>query len=718
MPLEIPLREGAERRGEVRRPAVSVLIKTYGIMGSIFITGHTLHSVPHIAVNINPLRVVILMVAMLVSLCLCGATRVEETDTVLNLKEVVVTARRPADDIIPAQTLSGKELQRLNSNSVADALRYFSGVQVKDYGGVGGIKTVNIRSMGTNHTGVVYDGVELGNAQNGQIDLGQFSLDNMEEISLYNGQKSRILQPAKDFGTAGTIYMRTRTPRFEEEESYHARATVRFGSFDLLNPSALVELKLSDRVNAQLSAEWVNSSGKYKFRYRRVNPAGELAYDTTAVRQNGDINATRLELNLNGTLARGSWHFKAYNYNSERGIPGAIVNNVWRRGERVWDTNSFVQGRLTSHYGRWTMLNNVKYAFYRTHYVNNDDKQVKIDNLYKQKEAYVSTAHELGITEWWEVSASYDFMWNTLDADMYGFAKPDRFSNYLSVATSMDFGRLRMQGSLLATFIHDNLKGQKSPDDQKALTPAFFAMLNPLGSKDFSMRFFYKKSFRMPTFNDLYYADMGNSKLTPERVTQYNLGLAYEHVSRGVISAAKVSADAYYNKVKDKIVAYPKGQQFRWTMLNLGLVDIKGVDVSAMLTVNPAADLYVTARARYTFQRAIDVTNPADNYYRDQIPYIPRHSGSAVINARWRGWGLNYSWIYVGERYNQQENIRYNYTQPWYTSDISVSKDFTMGRVSLRGLIEVNNLLSQDYDVILNYPMPKRNYRVTITVEI
>jgi len=686
-------------------------------MGKIFIEGFRARFLPHI-VNIIPRRVVAIKAAMLIPLCLFANELSEKTDTVLHLQEVMVTARRPADDIIPAQTLSGEELHRLNSNSVADALRYFSGVQVKDYGGVGGIKTVNIRSMGTNHTGVVYDGVELGNAQNGQIDLGQFSLDNMDEISLYNGQKSRILQPAKDFGAAGTIYMRTRTPRFEEGETYHARLTARFGSFDLINPSALVELKLSDRVNAQLSAEWVNSSGKYKFRYRRVNPAGELAYDTTAVRQNGDINATRLELNLNGTLSKGSWQFKAYNYNSERGVPGAIVNNVWRRGERIWDTNSFVQGRYTASYGRWTMLNNIKYAFYRTHYVNNDDKQVKVDNLYKQKEVYFSTAHEFSIAEWWEASASYDFMWNSLDADMYGFAKPDRFSNYLSVATSMDFGRLRMQGSLLGTFIHDNLEGQQAPDDQKVLTPGFFMTFNPLRNRDFSMRFFYKKSFRMPTFNDLYYADMGNSKLTPERVTQYNLGVVYDHSSNGVISAARVSADFYYNRVKDKIVAYPKGQQFRWTMLNLGLVDIRGVDVSALLTVNPVSELYVTARAQYTFQRAIDITNPADNYYRDQIPYIPCHSGSAVLNVQWRGWGLNYSWIYVGERYNQQENIRYNYTQPWYTSDLSVSKDFRLGRVSLRGLIEVNNLFSQDYDVILNYPMPKRNFRVTITVEI
>lgn len=634
------------------------------------------------------------------------------------LKGVLVTARKPNEDIIPAQTLSGKELHRLNSNSVADALRYFSGVQVKDYGGVGGIKTVNIRSMGTNHTGVVYDGVELGNAQNGQIDLGQFSLDNIEALSLYNGQKSEILQPAKDFGSAGTIYIRTRTPVFNDGENYHARVTVRTGSFDLLNPSALIELKLSERISTSLSAEWINSSGKYKFRYRRVNPAGELAYDTTAVRQNGDINATRIELNTHGTLNSGSWNFKVYNYNSERGVPGAIVNNVWRRGERIWDTNSFAQGSYTGFFEKFTTLNNIKYAFYRTHYVNNDDKQVKIDNLYKQKEIYFSSANEYEVTNFWSVSASYDFMWNTLDADVYGFVKPDRISQYLSAATALNFNRIKIQASALGTFIHDKIRGQKAPADKHVFSPAIFMNGYPLRNKDFSIRAFYKKSFRMPTFNDLYYADMGNSQLSPERVIQYNLGFLYDHNSTSLISAARISADVYYNKVKDKIVAYPKGQQFRWTMLNLGLVDIRGIDVTGLLTLNPYRDLYLTVRAQYTFQRAIDITNPSDNYYRDQIPYIPRHSGAAVVNAQWKGWGLNYSWIYVGERYNQQENIRYNYTQPWYTSDVSLSKDFKLGRVNLRGLIEINNLLSQDYDVILNYPMPKRNYKFTLTVEI
>ena len=664
------------------------------------------------------MRYITIILLSIFSLISFAAEPIETADTIDTeiLNEVVVTASRPKVEIIPAQMLNGEELKRLNSNNIADALRYFSGIQVKDYGGVGGIKTVNIRSMGTNHTGVVYDGVELGNAQNGQIDLGQFSLDNIEELSLYNGQKSEILQPAKDFGTAGSIYIRTRAPKFGPNERYHLRACMRTGSFDLINPSALVELKLSNKLNTSFSAEWINSSGKYKFRYRRMNPSGGLAYDTTAVRQNGDINATRIEANVNGELDMGSWSFKVYNYNSERGIPGAIVNNVWRRGERVWDTNTFSQGKYTQTFGRFTTLNNLKYAFYRTHYVNNDDKQVKIDNLYKQQELYFSSANEFIIIPQVRVSAAYDFIWNTLNTDMYGFTRPDRFSNFLSFATSVNIWKLKFQGSMLGTFICDKQKGQKASRNRNVFTPAAFLSLNL--NRHLSFRSFFKQSFRMPTFNDLYYADMGNSKLDPERVTQYNIGMLYNKTGQRLVSNIRFSIDAYYNKVHDKIVAYPKGQQFRWTMLNLGRVQIKGIDVSALITINPFKDFYATLRGQYTFQQAIDVTNPSDSYYRDQIPYIPRNSGSAIVNLTWRQWNLNYSYIYVGERYNQQENIKYNYSRPWYTSDISISRDINIKRVRLRALLEMNNLLSQDYDVILNYPMPKRNYRFTLAVEI
>lgn len=121
-------------------------------------------------------------------------------DSLQQLEEVIVTARNYQKEVIPVQQLSGKELQRLNSHNIADALRYFSGIQIKDYGGVGGLKTVNIRSMGTNHVGVFYDGIELGNAQNGTVDLGRFSLDNMESVTLTMVRKVQFSNQPKISG--------------------------------------------------------------------------------------------------------------------------------------------------------------------------------------------------------------------------------------------------------------------------------------------------------------------------------------------------------------------------------------------------------------------------------------------------------------------------------------------------------------------------------------
>ena len=56
--------------------------------------------------------------------------------------------------------------------------------------------------------------------------------------------------------------------------------------------------------------------------------------------------------------------------------------------------------------------------------------------------------------------------------------------------------------------------------------------------------------------------------------------------------------------------------------------------------------------------------------------------------------------------------------QPWYTNDVHCSYTFKWGKKRCRLTAEVNNLLDQDYDVILNYPMPKRNYAVGLTVEM
>ena len=647
-------------------------------------------------------------------------------DSLQHVREIVVVSKPAMREVVPSQKLNGEILEKLSTHSVADALRYFSGIQLKDYGGVGGIKTVNIRSMGTHHLGISYDGIQLGNAQNGQIDLGQFSLDNVEEITLYNGQKSAIFQPASDFGHAGAIYIRTKAPDFEQNEQTHLKFKTQYGSSDMFRSSTLWEQELSETISSSVSAGFLTASGKYKFRYERRYPNGETAWDTTAVRQNGDIHAERIEANLFGRLYQGSWQMKGYLYNSARGIPGAIVNNVWRRGERQQDLNTFVQAAFDKNIGdgfstRWL----AKYAYYNTHYVNKDTTQLPVDNRYKQQEIYLSTANVLELLPNWSASLSYDFKWNKLNADTYNFAFPTRVSNLVSLATAVDYKHLKAQGSILATFINDKthrrgeFAGMETNNSLTKFTPAFFVNIYPFQGTFFSLRAYVKKSFRMPTFNDLYYTDHGNANLVPESALQYDAGFALnKHFEHGIIRHAEMHFDAYYNSVHDKIVAYPKGQQFRWTMLNLGKVHIKGIDIEAEADFQIGKDLVATTRAQYTYQDARDVTDPNDSYYKHQIPYIPWHSGSAIVGLSYKNWDLNYSFIYAGERYDEQENILYNHMEPWYTSDLSLRYQFTVNSLQFTAKADVNNVLDQDYEVIVNYPMPGRNYALTLSVEI
>ena len=422
--------------------------------------------------------------------------------TRFQIEEVEVTARALNKDIIVPQTLKGEELQRLNALSVADALRYFSGVQLKDFGGVGGIKTVNVRSMGSQHTAVYYNGVQLGNAQNGQVDLGRFSLDNLEEIQLFNGQKSDIFQSAREFGAAGNVYLTTRKPYFKADERAHVRAQMRFGSFALVNPNVGVDIKLTDALAMTIDAEYVYSDGKYPFRYRRVLPSGETAYDTTAIRQNGDVNAVRTELGLHHYYrTTGFWRLHAYNCWSERGVPGAIVNNVWRNGERLWDRNTFVQATWQDEWlNRWSTRLLAKYANDYTHYKNYDDKLLPSDNEYLQQEIYLSLANKVQVFNWWDLSLAYDFQYNTLKKDEWISGITDehfaRHSHWLSAATAFNIKEyLRMQASVLMTAVDNNAP---------RVTPGVFFSFRPYPAIDLSLNAFYKQSYRYPTFNDLY----------------------------------------------------------------------------------------------------------------------------------------------------------------------------------------------------------------------
>lgn len=222
----------------------------------------------------------------------------------------------------------------------------------------------------------------------------------------------------------------------------------------------------------------------------------------------------------------------------------------------------------------------------------------------------------------------------------------------------------------------------------------------------------------MPTLNDLYYTFIGNKDLKPEYTNQYNLGATYAYTLKGkVLSRIEIQADAYYNQVEDKIIAMPTSNQFRWTMLNLGYVEIRGID-TAIQGSGQIGKVAWNARFNYTYQQAQDFTEPDSEYYGGQIPYVPWHSASTILSGSYKGWDINYSFIYTGERYESVANIRDNYIQPWYTHDIALAKTMRWKQTVIRATVEVNNLLNQPYEVVKWYPMPGTNFKIKLNISL
>lgn len=645
------------------------------------------------------------------------------------IQEVTVIGRQ-MKEIVPAQVLSGEQLQRLNSHSVSDALRYFSGVQIKDYGGIGGLKTVNIRSMGSQHVGVFYDGIQIGNAQNGTVDLGKFSLDNMEHISVYNGQKSNIFQSARDFASASAIYMETRKPTFKEGRDNNLNLKLKGGSFDLINASALMEHRYNDKLFSSVNLEFLNTSGEYKFRYHK-----DGGYDTTEVRRNGDVMFLRAEAALFGRINHGEWQIKGYMYNSKRGYPGAAVKKDYGislfNEDRQKDRNFFFQGSVKQQVtDLYSYKIQAKYANDYMNYVMPPESTVQpMNNNYWQQEFYYTVANLFSFNRWWTANISTDFQWNKLNAfgtDMFNahFVKPRRYSVLSAAATSISLRRFSIQESLLYTFVHDqSARGKDVADNKNIFTPTLIASFKPFERIGLDVRAFYKEIFRMPTFNDLYYVQLGNRLLKPEYTTQYNIGIVYnKQFDKGLFSSLNYTVDVYYNEVKDKIIATPTSNQLVWTMINLGYVEIRGID----MTLNPnlqIGEFGIGVRLSYTYQKAQDFTrekkenwdDPVIDGYGDQIPYIPWHSGSLILNTKYKDWDFNYSFIYTGERYMLGNNTPVNYIQPWYTHDMSLSRNISLNNSLLRVTTEVNNIFNQQYEVVKWYPMPGTNFKIILS---
>ena len=623
----------------------------------------------------------------------------------------------------PLQIFSKDALKNLNALQVSDAVKHFAGVTVKDYGGIGGLKTISIRSLGAQHTAVGYDGITLTDCQTGQIDLGRFSLDNVDQLSLSNGQSDNIFQPARFFASAGILNIQTLTPRFEDGKHTNISASFKTGSWGLVNPSLLLEQRISRKWTVSANGEWMSSNGHYPYTLYYGNEEGDLS--SREKRKNTDVQTFRAEVGLYGNFSdKEQWRLKAYYFQSSRGLPNATTFYYTHSSQRLWDKNTFIQSQYKKEFNRqWVFQTSAKWNWSYQRYLDPDYKGStgEIENSYYQQEYYLSGSVLYRLLNNLSFSFSSDGSINTMNANLNDFAHPTRYSWLTAFAGKYVNNWLTLSASALATVIYEQADKGGSAGNHRKLSPYVSASFKPFDKEEFRIRIFYKDIFRLPSFNDLYYGETGNNKLKPENARQYNIGLTYSKDVCPFLPYLSATVDAYYNKITDKIIAYPTKNLAVWSMRNLGSVEIKGIDVTGSVSLQPCEKLRINLSGNYTYQQALDVTNsdPASEEgrtYKHQIAYTPRVSGSGQVGIETSWVNLSYSFLFSGKRYAVGQNIAANRLDSYSDHSISASRDFRIKKVTTSLSVEMLNIMNKNYEIVKSFPMPGRSVRATFSV--
>lgn len=639
-----------------------------------------------------------------------AASKVQEDscgpDT-LAASKVSAERRRALSSPAPLQELSQSQLERRSALSLSEVVKSFAGVSVRDYGGIGGLKTVSVRGMGARHTAISYDGMSFSNLQSGEVDISRFLMEDLARLSLSSAGGHELFRDASSYNASAILSLKGRLPNFEDGKRLKAAASLRAGSFNTWQPYLRVDGQIVPKWSVSASAAAIYSDGDY--------PYNIVAGGTTPVsgtRSNDDVRSANGDLRLLGMLGNGAVvSARLLAYYSERGLPGAVILYTDNVIERLLDKS--LKGELAYEL-RGEHLHLRLGATYDRTFQNFRSQSILTatppDDRYLQSEYKLSAIAAYGESSPLSLSLAADLIAANMEANTPYCPDPLRFSAIGAISARYRSASLEILASLQGQLIRETVKSGEGAKPVNSLSPSISAAWKlPLG---FTLRASAHQAFRVPSFNDLYYQRSGNVSLNPEKALEFNIGALWSRSGERLSLSARV--DCYHNRVKDKIVAIPT--LFIWKMRNAGLVIINGADLASELRWQPAAGYILDAGLSYSFISALDRSNPEAKNYGHQIPYTPRHSANANLGIDTPYVALSYSLCAVSERYSLAQNSEASRIPGYLDHSLTLSREFSFGSTRLRLAFEALNLSNYNYELIRHYPMAGRHYRINFKI--
>ena len=587
-------------------------------------------------------------------------------DQTTDLDEVVVLSSKLdlpfSKNFRTVNIISSEDIKNSPVTNVSDLLQEITGIDVRRRG-VGGVQgDLYIRGGGFDQTLLLVDGMKMDDAQTGHHTLNMIlPLYLIERVEIIKGPAARIFGQNAFNGAINIV-----TKNFDGEKgTIHMNLNeLSYGSFEQKN------ISLSTKITAENIKSLISYSGNRSDGYRH----------NTDFKRNNYFVKTSFNTNKSPVNIIASFNENKFGANGFYASPSATEQYEETQASLLGVTTTINSKKLSITPRLYWRRGQDEYIYIR-------DNPSVYRNLHKTNKvsAELSGSYfsKSGITGF-----GVDLSTVNISSNNLGDHKRTTVNLFADHTFQLFDKKLFISPGIALSYFSDMSFHSFPGIDLGYNVSSDFKIYSNIG-----------KTYRIPTYTDLYYSDrttVGNENLNPESATSTELGLKYNS------SNFKFSA-ALFNRSAKNIIDYVKSSENDlWKAENIGSLTTKGYEFDISYSFKSSYDLSNVNSI------SIGYTNIRDNNYVTDINFSKYSLNSLKHHLISK---LNLKYIK-----NINHSIVYKYSERSDKSNYSVLDSKIMYKKGL--YIYINNILDEIYSETNLVPMPGRSFLVGFTVGI
>lgn len=594
---------------------------------------------------------------------------------------------------VPQRFMSGLKTQRIDSSAlvearfqnISDVLAAFTPIAFRNYG-PGQLSTASFRGTSSNHTAVLWNGLNINAPTLGQTDFSTIPVAGFDELSVQYGSAASIV--GSD-AVGGSILLGSRAPKNpfhiavgRQEESYHNRQT----QADARYSSALTD-------KWTLSGKTALYDGRMNNRYKNPMRSGYLLLPTEAM-QKGIVQDVFFQCKNDQEISAHIWL-------TDNKLTLVPDDEAGREMTRTTAYRTLLRYRLRTLALRTAWVRDIidyaKGDLSRPDHSVTDKFATRIE-----KDFSINLGRNVS-----PLSVKAGGEWTTYRSRVPGYDYSPVHENRTDVFL---LTRWQPSARILGSV---NLRQGLVTGFNPPLTPSVGLEYGLIQQEIYKLviKGSYGRSYRVPTLNERYWKDLGNPNIRPE--TGWNKELGLEQTFQSALGGTfRTSATFYHNRIKDWTYWNP-GKGYR--VENLQQVLARGLELQ-LSYFRHTNGWQAGADAGYALNRSHQ-EKAYDNYSQDivgkQLVFVPEHTVNANAFVQYKSTRVTTQFLAASKRYTTFDNTQF--LEGYGIINLLAETTISIYNVKARLQGQVRNLTNTFYLNVRNNAMPGRSFAVSLT---